>query len=213
MAPRTSRTACVGSSPPPRSYRAAWAHWPAPPNGWPDGIGRLQRGSDQLADGLGQGATRSEKLQDGLGTARDRTRRAATADQGDEIARLRDRSPRLLDSRYFVLAALDGSTRGARTQAGFAVSLEGGGQAARITIVPDSGPNSPDTRALNDRLQGEGDRLAADSGARVNVGGVAAQLTDYQRALGSILPLLIVALSIITFLVLIPSSARSSSRR
>jgi RND superfamily putative drug exporter len=103
-----------------------------------------------------------------------------------------------------VLAALDGSTRGARTQAGFAVSLEGGGQAARITIVPDSGPNSPDTRALNDRLQGEGDRLAADSGARVDVGGVAAQLTDYQRALGSTLPLLVVALSIITFLVLIP---------
>ncbi len=170
-----------------------------------DGIQRLQRGSDQLADALGQGATRSATLQDGLGTARDRTRRAAgRSDQSDEIARLRDRSPRLLDSGYFVLAALDGSSRGARTQAGFAVSLDGGGQAARITIVPDSGPNAARTRALNDRLQGEGDRLAAATGARVDVGGVAAQLTDYQRALGSTLPLLVVALSIITFLVLIP---------
>lgn len=169
------------------------------------GIERLQRGSGQLADGLGQGATRSAKLQDGLATARDRTRRAAaTTDESDEIAQLRDRSPRLLDSGYFVLAALDGSSRGARTQAGFAVNLDGGGQAARITVVPDSGPNSPDTRALNDRLKGEAARLATDAGVRVDVGGVAAQLSDYQRALGSTLPLLVVALSIITFLVLIP---------
>lgn len=161
------------------------------------GLGKLETGTGHLAGGLTTGAGHVGRLQDGLGQAGSHAGRAARrSDQEREIARLDDRSPRLLDSGYFVLAALDGGRVGARSQAAYSVSLERGGQAARIVVVPTSGPNDAATRALRDRLQREMPDLARSTQAKADLGGVAAQVTDYNDSLGSRLPLLIVALSI-----------------
>jgi RND superfamily putative drug exporter len=109
----------------------------------------------------------------------------------------------LLESGYFVLAALDGSAPTARTQAGYGVNLERGGQAARITVIPESGPNDVATRDLRDRLERKVDALGRDADAQVALGGVAAQVADYQQVLGARLPILVIALSLVTLALLI----------
>ncbi|UTI63258.1 MMPL family transporter [Paraconexibacter antarcticus] len=169
------------------------------------GLTRLEDGNRQLAAGLADGNTRSAKLQRGLAQARRQTANAASqgAGQDRQLKELQDRSPRLLDSGYFVLAALDGSSAGARTQAGYSVNLQGGGQAARITIIPKYGINTPQTTALNHTLQQELPSLERSTHANADLGGVAAQITDYQRILGARLPVLIIALSLVTLLVLV----------
>jgi RND superfamily putative drug exporter len=168
------------------------------------GLQRLSSGTGRLADGLGRGAERTSDLRRGLDRAHDRTSDAAqdTA-EGRQLADVRDRSPRLLRSGYFVLAALDGSRPGARTQASYGVSLDRGGQSARITVIPDSGPNDAGTRELRDRLESEMPRLAAATRAQAHVGGVAAQITDYREALGNRLPILVIVLSFVTALMLV----------
>jgi putative drug exporter of the RND superfamily len=109
---------------------------------------------------------------------------------------------RVICERAF-LAALDGSAPTARTQAGFGVNLERGGQAARITVIPSSGPNDPATTALRERLELKAAKLARAADAQVVVGGVAAQISDYKSTLGARLPILVFALSIVTLLVLV----------
>lgn len=168
-----------------------------------DGLARLENGNQQLAAGLRRGADHTGRLQSGLEDARDKTTQAADGSDGGQLDALQQRSPRLLDSGYFVLAALDGSKPGPRTQAGFAVNLQRGGQAARITVIPKSGANDPVTRELNDRLKAAMPDLAQSTGAQAVTSGVAAQVTDYQRVLGGRLPGLIAALSLVTVLVLI----------
>jgi putative drug exporter of the RND superfamily len=169
-----------------------------------DGLARLAEGSDQLSGGLASGVRESAPLESGLTRAQRRTRAAAEdTKQASQLGELRDRSPRLLKSGYFVLAALDGSAPTARDQAGLGVNLERGGQAARVTIIPSSGPNDPATRALRERLEREAARLADAADAQVVVGGVAAQISDYESTLGARLPILIIALSIVTLLVLV----------
>jgi RND superfamily putative drug exporter len=169
-----------------------------------DGLAGLQNGNQKLADGLQDGSDRTATLQTRLDGASRRTADAGTNPAGSaQLDELRDRSPRLLDSGYFVLAALDGSKPGPRTQAGFAVNLQGGGQAARITVIPKGGANDPVTRRLNDQLNAAMPALAKSTHAQAATAGVAAQVTDYQRALGGRLPWLIAALSLVTTLVLI----------
>ncbi|MBJ7329199.1 MAG: MMPL family transporter [Solirubrobacteraceae bacterium] len=169
------------------------------------GLTRLEDGNHQLAAGLADGNARSATLQSGLAQARKRTASAANQSTGQDqqLEELQDRSPRLLDSGYFVLAALDGSSAGVRTQAGYSVNLQGGGQAARITIIPKHEVNTPQTTALNHKLQRELPSLEHSTRANADLGGVAAQITDYQRVLGARLPVLIIALSLVTFLVLV----------
>jgi RND superfamily putative drug exporter len=169
------------------------------------GLTRLEHGNQQLAAGLANGTARSAKLQTGLAQARTRTAKAANQGSGQDqqLKELQDRSPRLLDSGYFVLAALDGAGPGARTQAGYSVNLQGGGQAARITIIPRYGINTPQTTALNQKLKDELPALERSTHANADLGGVAAQITDYQRILGARLPILILALSLVTLLVLV----------
>lgn len=88
-------------------------------------------------------------------------------------------------------------------RAKFAVSHESGGQAARITVVPTTGPNDAPTRQLDERLNADMDDLSRATDARAGTAGIAAHLTDHQETLGGRLPWLIAALSGVTFLVLV----------
>ncbi|HEX5713695.1 MAG TPA: MMPL family transporter, partial [Solirubrobacterales bacterium] len=116
--------------------------------GLSDGLGRLGDGAERLAGGLielqgGAGAlrsglaagyARSYPLQANLRRAGVRVS-AVAAPLALGARQLQRSSPGLFDSGYFVLSALDGAPPAARAAAGEAISVEGGGQAARMLVI------------------------------------------------------------------------------
>ena len=93
---------------------------------------------------------------------------------------LRQQSPGIFDSGYFVLSALDGANDRLRRQAGQAVDLENGGQAATVTIFTEYTFNTPGSIALNKTLEGEAQELADESGLKT--GSPAAPLSSTSTA-------------------------------
>jgi RND superfamily putative drug exporter len=181
-----------------------------------DGLGRLADGASELTAGLdrlGAGAgTLSERLagghgaaaplQDGLDRAGERVSESAERLDG-QVGELRRSSPGIFDSGYFLLSALDGAPAEERRRAGQLIDLDRGGQAAQVLVVPRDTFDTPGSKALNERLQEEAGRFADATGLRTGVTGGPAQLADYSEAISSRVPLVIVAISIATFLVLL----------
>jgi RND superfamily putative drug exporter len=179
------------------------------------GLGELGRGTSQLASGLdgltgGAGALSgnletgyrsSQPLQHGLSRAGARVS-ASASDLSARVGALRRRSPGIFDSGYFVLSALDGAGAGARG-ASRVVDVGGGGGAAQMIVVPRYSFDTPGSEALNDRLKRQAAQLTAASGLRAEVTGDSAQLSDYSRVVSSRVRLVIVVISIVTFLALV----------
>ncbi|HEY5977957.1 MAG TPA: MMPL family transporter [Solirubrobacterales bacterium] len=167
-----------------------------------DGLAELQGGAGALEQGLAQGFNRSYPLQQGLGRAAVRVSAAAgPLARGAEA--LRHRSPHLFDSGYFVLSALDGAPPVDRALAGEAVSVEHGGQAARLLVVSTEPFNTAGSRATGAMLRDEAERLSREGDLESGVSGGAAILNDYASATKSRLPLVIGAIVLITFLILL----------
>jgi putative drug exporter of the RND superfamily len=167
------------------------------------GLERLDAGAAELAGGLDSGYLRSGELERGmvrLESGAERFHRRAA----DTRERQRRRSPRLFDSGYFVLSAIDGAPRRESEQASFAVNVERGGEAGRVMIVPEGGPNSEQNAQLREELSAAADDLARRTGTSTAVGGPGAQLTEYDEATSSRLVWLILALAAVTYLVLVP---------
>jgi RND superfamily putative drug exporter len=167
-----------------------------------DGLAELRGGAGALERGLADGFHRSEPLQQGLGRASVRVSGAA----GPLVrgaAALRHRSPHLFDSGYFVLSALDGAPPVARALASEAVSVEHGGQAARLLVVSTDPFNTAGSRATDAMLHTEAARLAREGNLEAGVSGGAAILNDYGSATKSRLPLVIGAIVLITFVMLV----------
>ncbi len=166
------------------------------------GLERLTGGTDALATGLSDGYTRSAPLQGGLARAGVQVSARSTrlARQRRSLVRA---SPHLFDSGYFVLSALDGAPPRRRDQVAQSIDLDGSGQAAAMLVVPASGLNSPASERLDRRL----DRLAAEFGAkaglRTGVTGGPAQLTDYNQITRTRVPLVILAMTAVTFIALV----------
>jgi RND superfamily putative drug exporter len=167
-----------------------------------EGLAELQGGADALEEGLADGFHRSYPLEQGLGKAAVRVSAAAgPLARGAEA--LRERSPHLFDSGYFVLSALDGAPPVDRSLAGEAVSVEGGGQAARLLVVSTEPFNTAGSRATGAALEAEAERLSREGDLESGVSGGAAILNDYASATKSKLPLVIGAIVLITFLILL----------
>ena len=167
-----------------------------------EGLAELRGGAGALERGLADGFHRSGPLQQGLGQASVRVSAAAGPLVRGATA-LRRRSPHLFNSGYFVLSALDGAPPVARTLAGEAVSVEHGGQAARLLVVSTDPFNTAGSRATGAVLQTEAARLAREGHLVAGVSGGAAILNDYGSATKSRLPLVIGAIVLITFLILV----------
>ena len=170
------------------------------------GLGQVRDGAGQLSNGLGSGAADSGRLVRGLdrierGVGR---QRRTLDDSVPDLARLRRQSPGMFDSGYFVLASIDGASPRERSQAGMVVNVDRGGHAARMLVIPTTGPLSPATRATQERLQRRADTLAQRTDTRALVAGPAAVVQDYNDVMRSRVPLVVVLLSLITMLVLIP---------
>jgi RND superfamily putative drug exporter len=113
-------------------------------------------------------------------------------------------SPGLTRSGYFALSALDGARRDNRLAASFVVNLASGGQAARMIVIPRTGATDPETMRLRDDLSQAANLAAGRSGMEAAVGGAAAVFHDFGRISRDRLPLLILAISLVTYLVLVP---------
>jgi len=166
------------------------------------GLERLTGGTEALASGLAQGHARSAPLQGGLSRAAVGVT-ASSARLAAQRSALERSSPHLFDSGYFVLSALDGASGEARSRAAQAIDLESGGQAATMLVVPGFGLNTPGSEAIAARLNHLAGRLADRTGLRTGVAGGAAQLSDYNRVTSSRVPLVIAAMTLVTFLALV----------
>ncbi len=166
------------------------------------GLGRLEGGTEALASGLSEGFERSAPLQSGLVRAGTKVTAQVTG-----IERQRDRlksaSPHLFDSGYFVLSALDGAHRAQRSRAGQAIDLDNGGQAAAILVIPKYTFNTEGSEAVDHRLNHLADRFAGKTGLQTGVAGGAAELTDYNVVTRTRVPLVILAMTVVTFLALV----------
>jgi putative drug exporter of the RND superfamily len=165
------------------------------------GLSRLQGGSEALASGLSEGYSRSSPLQSGLVRAGVKIS-ASSSKLADQRTALRSASPHLFESGYFVLSALDGAKPGPRARAAQAIDL-GGGQAASILVVPRYTFNTEGSEAVYRRLGHLATRFGEKTGLRVGVAGGAAQLTDYNQITRSRVPLVILAMTLVTFLALV----------
>jgi putative drug exporter of the RND superfamily len=166
------------------------------------GLLELRGGAGALQAGLAKGFHRSYPLQAKLRRAGVRvTAVAAPLEVGAEA--LRRQSPHLFDSGYFVLSALDGAPPRQRSQAGEAVSVASGGQAARMLIVSDDAFNTAGSRRTGELLLADAKAIEAESGLRTGLTGGAATLNTYGEATEDRLPFVIGAFVLFTFLALV----------
>jgi RND superfamily putative drug exporter len=180
------------------------------------GLRRLGGGADRLAGGLAE-------LRGGAGTLERRLaevfQRSRPLEQGlrrvgvqvssavAPLARgarlLRRESPALFDSGYFVLSALDGAPAARRALAGEVIDVEGGGQAARMLVIPRYAFNTEGSEAVGHRLLADAERIGRRTGLRTGLTGGAQTLNDYGAVTRERIPLVIAAIVLITFLILV----------
>jgi len=166
------------------------------------GLVELEGGAGALRDGLSEGFHRAYPLQAKLHSAGVRVS-ALAAPLAVGARQLHRQSPHLFDSGYFVLSALDGAPARRRDEAGEAISVATGGQAARMLVVSTHAFNTEGSRRVGERLEADAEQLAAASGLRTGVTGGAATLNTYGEATEARLPLVIGAFVLFTLLALV----------
>ena len=166
------------------------------------GLTELEGGAGTLQAGLAEGFHRAYPLQTKLRRAGVRvTAAAAPLEAG--ARRLREDSPHLFDSGYFVLSALDGAPRQRRAEAGEAISVGSGGQAARLLVVSDYGFNTDGSREVGNRLRADAAQISREGGLQTGLTGGAETLNTYGEATRERLPLVIAAFILFTLLALV----------
>ena len=166
------------------------------------GLGRLKGGADTLEERLAEGFQRSEPLQTRL--RKGHVEVAVSARKVNrKVDRLRHSSPGIFDSGYFVLSALQGAPEEERKRVARVVDIENSGQAAQMVVIPRYTFNTPGSEALNERLKGDADELAAATEAETGVTGGAAELIDYTSVISERIPIVIGVITIATFLILL----------
>ncbi len=181
-----------------------------------DGLGQLDAGAEALAGGLTQLTGGTATLEDRLSEAYSRSypaqsglrRMQARVISGNatlnrRLDRIRRATPKIFDSGYFVLSALDGSAPALRERAEEAVDLDNGGQAATLQVFSRYALNSDGSIDLNKRLNADAEALGREAGVTAGVGGGPATLNDYSRVSRERIPYVVAAITIATFLILI----------
>jgi putative drug exporter of the RND superfamily len=171
-----------------------------------EGVGELERGAAELGAGIGEGEAAMAELERELGNAAIEVRRfePRLASSERQLRSVQRRTPQLFESGYTFLAVLDGAQEEERRMAAQAIDLEGGGTAARFLVVARHPPNTEPTDGLHERLSRTVDQLGEEHPNDAAVTGGAAQLTDYDRATSERMPLMVLALCVVTYLLLIP---------
>jgi putative drug exporter of the RND superfamily len=166
------------------------------------GLIELQGGAGALQTGLSAGFRRSYPLQAKLRSAGVKVS-ALAAPLVIGAQTLHRDSPHLFESGYFVLSALDGAPPQRRAEAGEAVSLSSGGQAARMLIVSTYPFNTAGSRQTGKRLLADAERIGHAGHLRTGLTGGAASLNTYGEATRARLPLVLGAFVLFTLMALI----------
>ena len=184
--------------------------------GLSNGLARLGGGADRLAGGLVELEGAAGALQRGLAGGFHRARplqvglrragvRAAAliAPAIEGVRQLQRNSPHFFDSGYFVLSAIDGAGGDARSRGAEAISIDRGGQAARMLIVSTHPFNSAGLRAVDGSLRKAAGQIESQTGLQTGVAGGAATLITYGEATEARLPWVIAAFVVFTLVALI----------
>lgn len=173
------------------------------------GAARLVGGIDQLGDGaealeqnLARGFDEAEPLQSGLVRASVQVLKGK-GEIKQRTRRVRDQTPGIFNSGYFVLSAVDGSPPRQREATARVVDLKHGGQAASILVISKYSFNTDGSIALNKTLNEKAAELGEEAGLATGVAGGAAQLNDYSQVTRESIPYVVAAITIVTFLVMI----------
>ena len=175
------------------------------------GLSRLQAAQGKLASGLDSGARRTEslgsRLAGGAGEVqRVRERLASGAGPSaplETLARLDRQSPGFFRSGYLTVAAIDGMPRRQRETTASLLDADRGGDVGRVVVLPDIPVNDPRTAALVDDVREIAHEFGEREGIDTAVGGVAAQLVDYDRVTSERIPRLVIAIALVTYLGLV----------
>jgi RND superfamily putative drug exporter len=162
------------------------------------GVHQLAAGVAGVSDSVAASRQRSDTLVRGLSGAQGELAGLTPAERGASArSGTGGASPSVIDSGYFVLAALDG-----RGGAGTGLNVDRGGQAARVLIVPRIAPSDPRAPALYRRLTAVAQRFARATGSDAAVGGSSALLLDYERQARTRFPLIVLVLALATTMLL-----------
>ena len=172
----------------------------------------LSSGEALLAAGGARAAPLLSDLQGGLGDASSRitgVRDELLAQSGPfkplrSLDRLERDSPGFFDSGYVVAAGLEGTRRVRRQAIAGIVDSSRGGSKARIVVLPDVPTNDPRQDRVVDEIRALASDFGRRTGVREAVGGTAPELTDFARVNRSRVPLLILAICLVTYLALVP---------
>jgi RND superfamily putative drug exporter len=152
----------------------------------------------QLQLGLGAASTR-------IGTVRDQLReRRGPFEPLRTLHAIERDSPGFFRSGYLMAAGLDGARPDQREAIAGIVDSANGGRKARILVMPDVPTNDPRQDHIVDEVRTLTHRFQHATGIAAPVGGTAPELTDFARVNRTRLPLLILAICLVTYLALVP---------
>ena len=168
------------------------------------GLGELRSGAGELRDGLASGAERTGELESGLGRLRSGAERST--ERTERLAQGLGNPKRLarpLESGYFILAALETGNDEVRTNASYAINLDEGGTAARLSVISADDPKRSG-HPLRKVLRDEASEFERATGMTTRVGGGAPILQDFNDQVWNRMWALVLLLCAITWLVLVP---------
>jgi RND superfamily putative drug exporter len=166
------------------------------------GIGKLGGGAEALATGLTEGAAESLPLETGLEKASVQVLEGHRKIRR-QAGKVKESTPGLFNSGYFVLSALDGTPTKTREAITETIDLGNGGQGASILAISKYPFNSDGSIRLNKELNGRAKELEGEGDIKAGVAGSAAQLNDFSRVTRERIPWVVVAITLATFLMLV----------
>jgi RND superfamily putative drug exporter len=152
----------------------------------------------QLEQGLAAASTRIDTIRGQLRERRGPFEPLRTLRQLD-----RD-SPGLFGSGYLIAAGLEGASPEQREAIAGLVDSANGGRKARILVMPDVPTNDPRQDQIVDDVRALTHRFQRATGIAAPAGGTAPELTDFARVNRTRVPLLILAICLVTYLALVP---------
>ena len=152
----------------------------------------------QLQDGLGSASTRIDTVRGQLRT------RTGPFEPLRVLHSLDVNSPGFFRSGYLTVAGIEGAKPADREALSSIVDGGDGARKARILVMPNVETNDPRQDQIVDSVRKLTHRFEKQTGIAAPVGGTAPELTDFERVNRTRVPIIILAICLVTYLALIP---------
>jgi RND superfamily putative drug exporter len=120
------------------------------------------------------------------------------------VDQVQHESPFIFTSPYLVVAALQGTRPLTHKTIDTIVDSDTGGNVGQIVMLPNVATNSPQQNEVVSNVRALTAHFARQNGFQAAAGGAAGELVDYSSAMAARVPLIILALCVITYLLLVP---------